>query len=75
MYISIFAFSSFAHRKLKLGQNYQSTNKKNLTWIRLLSSLSVWSLFAACVCAFLRAYLSGHYVWCLEKSPVKARAR
>lgn len=27
MYISVLAFSSFAYRKLKLGQNYQSAEK------------------------------------------------
>lgn len=75
MDISILAFSTFAHRKLKLGQSYQSEEKNSDMDTSPLLFCQVWSLFAACVCVFLRACASGHCVWCLERDPVKAHAR
>lgn len=75
MDISILAFSAFAHRKLKLGQSYQSEEKNSDMDTSPLLFCQVWSLFAACVCVFSRACASGHCVWCRERDPVKAHAR
>lgn len=68
MYISVLAFSSFAHRKLKLGQNYQSAEKvANMDTVSLLFVSSV-TICCMRMCILACMYVS---VWCLEKNPVK----
>lgn len=56
MYISILAFSSFAHRKIKLGQSYQSEEKNSYMDIisLLFVSLVTISCMRMCILACMR---------------------
>lgn len=72
MYISVLAFSSFAHRKLKLGQNYKK--KEIPTWIVFpLLFVSLVTICCMHMCILACMCVSGHCVWCLEKNPVLGR--
>lgn len=65
MYISVLAFSTFAHRKLKLGQNYQSVGKNSymdtvsLLFVSLVTICCMHMCILACMCVRALCLVSG----------------